>query len=164
MWATDCQFDETSDGGPVKILNVTDEFTREALATNAARRITVAGTIAVLDQICELRGVPQFLRIDNDQSSLATLCATGVKNNTYNPSIATRVHRCTNVSKMVGTSHSTRDSETSCSPFQCLIRCGKSLLCSKNTPTTANHTVPSHTSPESRTLLNGGRKNSGSGS
>ena len=114
MWATDCQFDETSDGRPVKILNVTDEFTREALATNAARRITVAGTIAVLDQICELRGIPQFLRIDNDQSLLPTLCATGVKNNTYNPSIANRVHRCTNESKMVGSSHSTRDSETSC--------------------------------------------------
>ena len=64
MWAIDFQFDETADGRPVKILNVTDEYTREALATNAARRITAAGTMAVLDQIREHRGAPQFLRID----------------------------------------------------------------------------------------------------
>ena len=65
MWAIDFQFDETDDDQPVKILNVTDEFTLEDLATNAARRIPAAGTMAVLDQICEHRGAPQFLRMDN---------------------------------------------------------------------------------------------------
>ena len=65
VWAIDFQFDETADGRPVKIVDATDEFTREALATNAARRINAAGTIAVLDQIRELRGASQFLRIDN---------------------------------------------------------------------------------------------------
>ena len=64
VWAIDFQFDETADGRPVKILNVTDEYTREALATNAASRIIAAGTMAVLDQIREHRGAPQFLRID----------------------------------------------------------------------------------------------------
>ena len=34
---------------------MTDEYTREALATNAARRITAAGTIAILNQIREHR-------------------------------------------------------------------------------------------------------------
>lgn len=65
MWGIDFQFDETADGRPVKILNVTDEYTREALATNAARRITAAGTMAVLDQIREQRGEQLFLRMDN---------------------------------------------------------------------------------------------------
>ena len=32
VWAIDFVFDETAEGRPVKILNVTDEFTREALA------------------------------------------------------------------------------------------------------------------------------------
>ena len=50
---------------------MSDEFTREALATNAARRITSAGTMAVLDQICESRGAPQFLRIDNGPEFIA---------------------------------------------------------------------------------------------
>jgi putative transposase len=71
VWATDFQFDETTDGRPVKILDVTDEYTREALATNAARRIAAAGTMAVLDQILELRGAPQFLRMDNGPEFIA---------------------------------------------------------------------------------------------
>ena len=72
VWALDFQFDETADGRPVKILNVTDEFTREALATNAARRITAAGTMAVLDQIVEERGyAPAFVALDNGPEFIA---------------------------------------------------------------------------------------------
>ena len=71
MWAIDFQFDETADGRPVKILDVTDEFTRESLATNAARRILAAGTMAVLDQIREQRGSPMFLRMDNGPEFIA---------------------------------------------------------------------------------------------
>lgn len=69
--AIDVQFDETADGRPVKILNVTDEFTREALATNAARRITAAGTMAVLDEAMKQRGAPKFLRMDNGPEFIA---------------------------------------------------------------------------------------------
>ena len=50
---------------------MSDEFTLEALATNAARRITSAGTMAVLDQICDSRGAPQFLRMDNGPEFIA---------------------------------------------------------------------------------------------
>jgi len=35
--AIDFQFDETAEGRPVKILNVTDEYTRESRAANAAK-------------------------------------------------------------------------------------------------------------------------------
>ena len=71
VWAIDFQFDETADGRPVKILNVTDEFTREALATNAARQITAAGTMAVLDEAMTHRGAPRFLRMDNGPEFIA---------------------------------------------------------------------------------------------
>jgi putative transposase len=71
VWAIDSPFDETADGRPVKTLNVTDEYTREALATNAARRITAADTMAVLGQIRELHGAPQFLRMDNGPEFIA---------------------------------------------------------------------------------------------
>ena len=50
---------------------MTDEFTREALATNAARWMTAACTMAVLDQIREHRGAPQFLRMDNGPEFIA---------------------------------------------------------------------------------------------
>ena len=39
VWALDFVSDRTGDGRPIKILTVTDEHTREALATHAARRI-----------------------------------------------------------------------------------------------------------------------------
>jgi len=71
VWAIDFQFDETADGRVVKILNVTDEYTREALATNAARTISAAGTMAVLDQIRLQRGTPQFVRMDNGPEFIA---------------------------------------------------------------------------------------------
>lgn len=50
---------------------MTDEFTREALATNAVRRMTAAGTTALLDQIREVRGAPQCLRMDNAREFIA---------------------------------------------------------------------------------------------
>ena len=71
VWAIDFQFDETADGRLVKILNVTDEFNREAHATNEAKLITAAGTMAVLDQVYQQRGAPQFLRIDNGPEFMA---------------------------------------------------------------------------------------------
>ena len=90
VWALDFQFDETADGRPVKILNVTDEFTREALATNAARRITAAGTMAVLDQIVEERGyTPRSCVWTTAQSSLPTPCRTGVEPPKSTPATAT---------------------------------------------------------------------------
>ena len=51
VWASDFQFDETADGRPVRILNVTDESTRETLACAPARRITAQGTLSILDNV-----------------------------------------------------------------------------------------------------------------
>jgi transposase InsO family protein len=42
VWAIDFVSDRTADGRPIKILTVTDEHTREALATPAARRMGAA--------------------------------------------------------------------------------------------------------------------------
>ena len=42
VWALDFQFDETADLRRIKLLNVVDEFTREALAVDAAYRIDSA--------------------------------------------------------------------------------------------------------------------------
>jgi putative transposase len=108
VWAIDSQFDETTDGRPVKILNVTDEFSREALATNAARRITAAGTMAVLDQIRELRGAPQFLRMDNGPESIAETLRDWCKEQNI------QANYCDPGSPWltVASNHSTRDSET----------------------------------------------------
>ena len=43
VWALDFQFDQTADGRVLKLLNIVDEHTREALATVAARSINARG-------------------------------------------------------------------------------------------------------------------------
>ena len=44
VWALDFQFDQTADGRVLKLLNIVDEHTREALAVVAARRINADAT------------------------------------------------------------------------------------------------------------------------
>jgi putative transposase len=66
VWAFDFQFDVTDDGRAVKLLYVVDEFTREALAMEAERRIDGDRVVEILDRIVRERGrQPKFLRSDN---------------------------------------------------------------------------------------------------
>ena len=66
VWAIDFVSDRTADGRPIKILTVTDEHTREALATPAARRMGADDTVSVLERIVEQRGrAPKLIRCDN---------------------------------------------------------------------------------------------------
>jgi putative transposase len=66
VWAFDFQFDVTDDGRAVKLLYVVDEFTREALAMEAERRIDGDRVVQVLDRIVAERGThPEFVRCDN---------------------------------------------------------------------------------------------------
>ena len=51
VWALDFQFDQTADGRVLKLLNIVDEHTREALAIVAARRINAAATASTLEGI-----------------------------------------------------------------------------------------------------------------
>lgn len=64
VWGLDFQFDTTSDGRTVKLLNVVDEFTREALAIEVARSIDADATVAVLERLAAHRGAPPFIRMD----------------------------------------------------------------------------------------------------
>jgi putative transposase len=65
IWATDFQFDTTADGRTLKMLNVIDEFTREALAIHVDRCIDADGVVAVLDHLALQRGAPAYVRFDN---------------------------------------------------------------------------------------------------
>ena len=66
IWALDFMFDRTIDGRQVKILNVIDEFTREALATEVGHSFTADDVVVVLDRIVVERGTaPAFVRMDN---------------------------------------------------------------------------------------------------
>jgi putative transposase len=72
LWACDFQFDATADGRTIKLLNIIDEFTREALAIEADRSIDADKVVAVLDRIATERGrPPAFLRFDNGPEFIA---------------------------------------------------------------------------------------------
>jgi len=65
VWAFDFQFDQTADGHVLKLLNVVDEFTREALVMHTARSISADQTVAVLVALVAVRGAPTHIRCDN---------------------------------------------------------------------------------------------------
>ncbi len=65
MWAFDFQFDQTAEGRVLKLLNVVDEYTREALAMLVARGIDADRAVSVLERLAAERGAPEHLRCDN---------------------------------------------------------------------------------------------------
>jgi transposase InsO family protein len=66
VWALDYQFDVTSNGRILKVLNITDEFTRQSLSGLVANSIDADETVATLDKIVAQRGgPPTFIRCDN---------------------------------------------------------------------------------------------------
>jgi putative transposase len=72
VWALDFQCDETADGRQLRVLNVIDEFTREALASEVARSITAEDTVALLERLVAARGVsPEHIRCDNGPELIA---------------------------------------------------------------------------------------------
>ena len=71
IWAMDFQFDTTADGRTLKMLNVIDEFTREALAIDVDRCIDADGVVDVLDRLALQRGAPTYVRFDNGPEFVA---------------------------------------------------------------------------------------------
>ena len=65
VWAFDFQFDQTADGRAIKLLNIVDEFTREALVMLVERRIDADRTVSELERLVAQRGAPEHLRMDN---------------------------------------------------------------------------------------------------
>lgn len=73
VWAVDFQYDATTDGRPIKLLNIIDEHTREALISLVERNITAERLVAVLDHLVASRGMaPLVLRLDNGPELIAT--------------------------------------------------------------------------------------------
>jgi putative transposase len=65
LWALDYQYDQTSDGRTLRLLNIVDEFTREALVMRCERSITAEQTVTALQALVVERGCPENVRCDN---------------------------------------------------------------------------------------------------
>jgi len=57
--------DRTSDGRPIRILAVIDEYTRECLSMYVSRRIRSEDVLERLYELFLTRGVPEHIRSDN---------------------------------------------------------------------------------------------------
>ncbi len=65
VWSYDFMQDRTYDGASFRLLNILDEFTREALLIRVARRLTHQDVLGALSWLFLLRGVPAHIRSDN---------------------------------------------------------------------------------------------------
>jgi putative transposase len=66
VWALDFQADQTACGRPLRLVNIVDEHTREALVMHAGRSMNADETVAQLEALIARRGrAPRFVRVDN---------------------------------------------------------------------------------------------------
>lgn len=71
VWSYDFVAARTIDGGPLRILNIVDEFTREAVGSHVARSIGAREVVKVLDRLFAVRGKPAIIRSDNGREFIA---------------------------------------------------------------------------------------------
>ncbi|SEJ94862.1 Integrase core domain-containing protein [Deinococcus reticulitermitis] len=71
VWTYDFVFDQTLEGTTLKLLTLTDEFTRQSLALRVAEAFTSMEVKAVLQEVMAQRGAPGFIRSDNGSEFIA---------------------------------------------------------------------------------------------
>jgi len=71
VWTYDFVFDRTHNGRPLKMLTVVDEYSRESLAIEVARRLTSKDVIRVMARLMLKHGVPAHIRSDNGPEFVA---------------------------------------------------------------------------------------------
>lgn len=64
-WSMDFMHDHLCNGRTFRLLNINDDFNREALAIEADFSLPAERTIRVLDQVVQWRGKPAEIRCDN---------------------------------------------------------------------------------------------------
>ena len=72
VWSYDFVATRTSDGRPLRLLNLIDEFTRECLSIDVARRLSADDVLERLTDVFVRRGTPQYIRSDNGSEFTAT--------------------------------------------------------------------------------------------
>jgi putative transposase len=71
VWSYDFMMDRTHDGRQVKILTLVDEYTRECLAIEVARRLNSDDVLECLKEMFIERGTPEHIRSDNGPEFVA---------------------------------------------------------------------------------------------
>jgi transposase InsO family protein len=71
VWSYDFVHARTSDGHPLRLLTIIDEYTRECLAIGVARRLNSEDVLEHLTDLFVARGVPEYIRSDNGPEFVA---------------------------------------------------------------------------------------------
>jgi len=71
VWAYDFVFDRTHEGRPLKLLTVVDEYSRECLAVEVARKLSSRDVLRVLARLMLQHGIPKHIRSDNGPEFIA---------------------------------------------------------------------------------------------
>lgn len=79
VWAYDFVAARTHDGRPLKLLTLVDEYTRECLAIDVARRLRSDDVLEQLAWLFATRGVPEHIRSDNGSEFTATVVRRWLK-------------------------------------------------------------------------------------
>ena len=72
VWTYDFVHDACANGRKLKMLTISDEFTREGLAIEVETRLPALQVIAVLQRLFEAHGAPAYVRSDNGPEFIAT--------------------------------------------------------------------------------------------
>jgi putative transposase len=64
-WSMDFMGDTLATGRTFRLLNIVDDFSRECVVIDSATSIPGARVVRVLDELAEVRGLPEIIVIDN---------------------------------------------------------------------------------------------------
>ena len=73
VWSYDFVSGRTSDGRPLRFLNIMDEFSRVCLSIDVDRHLTSEDVLCRLAELFVLYGVPEYIRSDNGPEFIATV-------------------------------------------------------------------------------------------
>lgn len=76
VWSYDFMTARTHDGRAFRLLTMLDEYTRECLATDVARKLTSEDVLERLTDLFIRRGVPEYIRSDNGSEFTAEAVRT----------------------------------------------------------------------------------------
>jgi putative transposase len=71
IWSYDFMSGRSQDGGPIRILNIIDEYTRVALGSRVARSIGARDVMRQLEGLFDQHGKPELIRSDNGREFIA---------------------------------------------------------------------------------------------
>lgn len=80
VWSYDFVADRTSDGKPIRMLTVLDEYSRECLAIKVDRRLRTEHVLEELSDLFVKRGVPEHIRSDNGSEFTAETLRDWLRN------------------------------------------------------------------------------------